>query len=118
MQGVHYRSTRPSQTFPIHMSPLQRLHIDIVQHTHVQRLDSLIEARLDTLGHQTGSAVIAEVVLHSAFAECIFLLHVSILMPTIPSSTLFLVAAANSSQQSSDDHSILPTNIALEKGSR
>lgn len=41
--------------------------------TYIKRLDALVEAGLDALGHQTAAAAGAEVVLYALLAEAVFL---------------------------------------------
>lgn len=47
---------------------------------YIERLDALVEARFDALGHQAAAAAGAEVVLDALFAEAVFLSGVSWLL--------------------------------------
>lgn len=62
-----------SKTAPIDLTPLQRPDINALKHPHIERLDPLVEPRLDALRHQAAPATPAEVVLHALLAEAVFL---------------------------------------------
>jgi len=63
----------PLKTAAVDFPTLQGPDIDALEHAHVERLDALVEARLDALGHEAAAAASAEVVLHALLAEAVFL---------------------------------------------
>lgn len=74
----------------VYFPPPQCPHVDALEHPHIECLDALVEARLDTFRHEAAPAARTEIVLHALLSESIFLSQrQQTLMKTISFITTF-----------------------------